>query len=65
MKKRRYPKLTKRERDLASRYIAEERRERKPGRRKKKYETKQAIAIGISRAKRRAKLENLKRRHHL
>lgn len=64
--KKKYPRLTKRERQLASRYIAEERREKKPGRKKtRKYGAKQAIAIGISRARRKAKLEEIRRRHQL
>lgn len=49
MPKRKYKKLNKRQQKLASKYIAEERRVKKGG--KKKYKTKQAIAIGISRAR--------------
>ncbi len=49
MPKRKYKKLTKRQQNLASKYIAEERKVKKGGR--KKYKTKQAVAIGISRAR--------------
>lgn len=49
MPKRKYKKLTKKQQKLASKYIGEERRVKKDG--KKKYKTKQAIAIGISRAR--------------
>lgn len=44
MKPRKYPKLRGRARSLASKYIAEEERTRQ-------YPRKQAIAIGISRAR--------------
>lgn len=64
-KKRKYPKLTRRERELASRYVREERREKKPGKKTRKYKPKQAIAIGIARAKRQAKLEAIRKRHRL
>lgn len=49
MAKRKYKKLKGRERKLASKYIGEEMRMKKGGRRK--YKRKQAIAIGISRAR--------------
>jgi hypothetical protein len=47
--KRQYAKLTKRQRRLASKYISEEMKVKKRGRRK--YKPKQAIAIGLSRAR--------------
>lgn len=46
---RKYEKMTKRQRKLASKFIGEEMRVKKGGRRK--YKRKQAIAIGISRAR--------------
>lgn len=57
-RKKRYPKLTRREQALASKYIAEEFRARK-------YEPRQAKAIGIARAKRQAKLEAIRKRHRI
>jgi hypothetical protein len=47
-KKRRYPKLTKKEREKASRFIREEMHTGK-------YPREQAIAIGLSRARQKAK----------
>ena len=57
-RKKRYRKLTRRESKLAGRYIAEEKHTRK-------YKPKQAVAIGISRAKRQAKLEAIRKRHRI
>lgn len=52
MEKKKYPKLTPRERDLASEYIAEEVRTGK-------YPRAQAIAIGISRARAEVKKQQI------
>jgi hypothetical protein len=46
-------KLTKRQKKLASKYISEEMHVKKGG--KRKYPQKQAIAIGISRARKATK----------
>lgn len=56
MTKKKTPKLTKKEQKLASKYIAQEFHT-------KKYESKQAIAIGINRA--RQKLAEIRKRHRL
>jgi len=47
-KKRRYPKLTKKEREEASRFVAEEMRTGK-------YPREQAVAVGLSRARQKTK----------
>lgn len=52
-------KLTKRQQKLASKYIGEEMRVKKGGR--KKYPRKQAIAIGISRARKATKKRKSRR----
>jgi len=54
--KKKYQKLSRREQKLASKYIAEEMRE-------KKYSQKQAKAIGINRA--RQKLAEIRKRHKI
>lgn len=48
MPPKKYKKMNERQRKLASKYIAEETRAKKNG--KKKYKRTQAIAVGISRA---------------
>jgi hypothetical protein len=49
MAKAKYKKLTRKQRKLASKFISEEVKVKKSG--KRKYPRKQAIAIGISRAR--------------
>lgn len=51
-KRKKYPKLTTREKELAKKYVPEEVRT-------KKYERKTAVAIGLSRARREAAHEEL------
>lgn len=58
MPKKKRRKLTRREQELANRYIAQEFRA-------EKYKPRQAKAIGIARAKRQARLEAIRKRHRL